>query len=401
MRRITFALAALVLCLSLAARLSPQDRAKIPAAAQSQPPNHPRFAFGGNAAEIPATFIQNLVFLPVTLNESKPSLFALDTSARATSVDPGLAAEIGLAANQRVALIVPGVLFPFASLPQAARPDFAAQAGRTYDGTIGADLLNSAVVDIDNARQTVRIFDPGIYKYAGHGKAFPLVLEGGMPVIHVRFDSPRGKVSEADFGVNTSILAGIVLSESFAKAHHLVSSHNKGTQGYDPQMTGGESISLFRLRLFQIASWTAPDVVAEVSHSKLAGADNPKLAGIIGASLLSRFNLVLDYPHRQIIFEGNSHLHDYDEEDKSGISVVAKGSNLKTFEIVNVAPHSPAADAGIKAGDIIAGINDEAAADIALASVRNLFRQVGHSYNLLIQRGDQTKQVSIQMRRLL
>jgi len=38
---------------------------------------------------------------------------------------------------------------------------------------------------------------------------------------------------------------------------------------------------------------------------------------------------------------------------------------------------------------------------MTLASVRNLFRQVGHTYKLLLQRGDQTKQVTIQMRRLL
>src|SRR5262249_13160579 len=107
------------------------------------------------------------------------------------------------------------------------------------------------------------------------------------------------------------------------------------------------------------------------------------------------------YPHQQIIFEANAHLKDYAEEDKSGIAVVAKGTNLRTFEIVHVVPGTPAAVAGIRAGDVIAGINDEPSADISLASLRDMFRQVGPKYKILLQRGDQTKQVSVQMRRLL
>ena len=46
-------------------------------------------------------------------------------------------------------------------------------------------------------------------------------------------------------------------------------------------------------------------------------------------------------------------------------------------------------------------MNDEPAADITLASLRDMFCQVGHTYKLVLQRGDQTKQVTIQMQRLL
>lgn len=401
LRKMTLVIALSALSLGLTARLTPQNQPKAPAPPAPQSPNHPRFQYGGNAAAIPATFIQNVAFFPVSLNESKPSLFALDTSASATSIDPGRAAEISIAANQGVALTLPGVLFPFASLPQAARSDFAAQIGRAYEGTLGADFLSEVVAEIDYGRQTARIFDPGAYKHAGRGITFPFRLANGMPVIRVRFVSPRGKEVEADFGVDTSVIAGIVVSQKFADARRLVSSHGKRVQGYDPQLAGGEDVSLFRLKNFQIGHWSAPDIVAEFSRSKLAEGEDSKLAGIIGGAMLRRFSVVFDYLHRQIIFDTNSHFKDYDEEDKSGIAVIAKGPGMKTFEIVHVAPGTPAAEAGIHQGDIIAGIDDEAAADMTLASVRDLFRQVGHTYKLVIERNDQTKQVSVQMRRLL
>lgn len=85
----------------------------------------------------------------------------------------------------------------------------------------------------------------------------------------------------------------------------------------------------------------------------------------------------------------------------SGLSLIAKGANLKTFEVVQVQPGTPAADAGIQKGDIIVAVDDEAAADLALAAIRGLFRQVGHEYKLLIDRKGQSITVSIKMRRLL
>lgn len=362
---------------------------------------HPRFEFGGNAAEVPATFIQNIPFFPVKLNQSKTSLFALDTSTSITSIDPARAAEIGIEQNQRGAFTLPGVLFQFNSLPETKREDFASEIGRSYEGTLGIDFLSLVVAEVDFGRQTAEIFDPSAFKYSGKGAVFPLRLMNGMPVIRVKFSSPRGKETEADFAMDTSVIAGIVLSEKFAQAHKLVSGHSKGTKGYDPQMVGGENVGLFRLKNFNIGRWTAPDMIAEVSTAKIPGVDDTKVAGVIGGAMLHRFTVVFDYPHQQVIFDANTRFKDYDEEDKSGIAVVAKGSNLKTFEVVHVVPGTPGAEAGVKQGDIIAGIDDEAAADITLASVRDLFRQVGHTYKLVLQRGDQTKQVTIQMRRLL
>jgi hypothetical protein len=48
---------------------------------------------------------------------------------------------------------------------------------------------------------------------------------------------------------------------------------------------------------------------------------------------------------------------------------------------------------------VIAGIGDEAAADLTLSAVRDLFRQVGYEYKVLIDRKGETITASLQMRR--
>lgn len=364
-------------------------------------PYAPRFAFGGNAAEVPATFNEELIFFPVNINGSQPSLFVVDTTASETSIDPKRAQELGLSPNQPDALVLPGVTFPLSALPEIGRADFSADTGRPYQGTIGNDLLSRAVVAIDYARETVRIFDPSSYKYTGNGSILPLSMRDGMPVIRARFSTPKGKQVEADFGIDTALIAGVVISQKFSDAHHTFPKKGKTAQGFDPQLTGGENVSLFRLRYFKIGKSAADDPIAELSSSKKAGTGDPTLAGVIGGRLLRRFNVVFDYPHKQIMFEANENFTNYDEEDKSGIALIASGPGLKTLEVAHVVPHSPGADAGIQAGDVIEGIDGEAAADISLASAREMFRQVGYKYKLLVQHGGQTKEVTLQTQRLL
>ena len=50
---------------------------------------------------------------------------------------------------------------------------------------------------------------------------------------------------------------------------------------------------------------------------------------------------------------------------------------------------------------MIAGVDEEAAADMTLDALRALFRQVGHKYKLLIERNGKTLTINVQMRRLL
>ncbi len=156
-----------------------------------------------------------------------------------------------------------------------------------------------------------------------------------------------------------------------------------------------------RIEDFQIGPYQVQQPLAAFVQGKLPGADDAQVAGEIGGGMLRRFTLTLDYARQVAIFDSNSEIRTDDHEDMSGISVAAGGPDLKRFEVVQVRPGSPAADAGVQKGDVIAGVDDEAAADITLAALRNLFRQVGHKYKLLIERNGKAQTIGVTMRRLL
>ena len=60
-----------------------------------------------------------------------------------------------------------------------------------------------------------------------------------------------------------------------------------------------------------------------------------------------------------------------------------------------------ALEEGRERGDVIVGIDEEPSADLTLAAIRDLFRQVGHEYKLLIDRHGQSLTLNIKMRRLV
>jgi hypothetical protein len=360
-----------------------------------------RFAFGGNAAEIPAEFLENLIFLPARVDSSQPSLFLLDSTAATSSIDPTRAAELGLTGIQNPILHLPGVEFSLATLPGLARENFGAQIGRSYQGTLGNDFLGAVVVEIDYGRQTVRLYDPRAYQYSGQGTRFPLTFAGGLPLIRAKMELPGQKAREGEFVVNTGLHAAIHIPEGFAETHHLFSAHMKTVQGSDPQINGGENIALGRLKEIQIGPYRVESAIVAISPKGLAGESEKNVTGTIGGGFLRRFTVILDFPHQQMILAPNFQFAEYEEEDKSGLTIVAKGPGLKTFEVLAVQPSTPAAEAGVQKGDIIAGIDEEAAADLTLASIRSLFRQVGHRYKLVIERNGQILQISVLMRRLL
>jgi hypothetical protein len=386
-------------CAGLALR--PPSRAQTSSAPVPQPAASARFAFGGNVAQVPAAFIGNLIFLPVRVNQGQPSLFELDSTAPLSSADPQRAAELGIASLQAPVLSLSGVDISLPNLGEIANNDFGARVGRAYEGAIGNDVFAGVVMEIDYARQMVRIYDPAGYRYSGAGKSFPLTFHDGMPVVRAKVNVNGRKSGEALFVLNTALEASLVISDNFAQKHHLFSSHMKTIAVGPGEMNVSGNAVVARIESFQIGPYDIEMPLATFAQGKLPGDDDKEIAGEIGGAMLRRFNVIFDYVRQEVIFDPNGEIRSDDREDMSGISIAASGPGLTTFTITQVRPGTPAAAAGVETGDAIAGVDEEAAADMTLDALRGLFRQVGHKYKLLIERNGKTLTIDIQMRRLL
>jgi hypothetical protein len=399
----------LAAAIALANRPAPQEKSNTaPAQPSAPPPQHQaqvpfHFAFGGEVAQIPAEFVDNLVFLPLSINDSQPMLFELDTTAASTSIDPERLASLGASPFPTPTLNLNGVDFRLSALPAMAKPDFASQVGRTYQGTLGADFLCCVVVEIDYKRETVQLYDPSVYKYTGKTKGIPFTVHGGVPMVRAKFSLAANKSFEGDFAIDTALNATVVFTEHYAQSHQLFKSKIKTIPNTDPQLNGngGEGVVIGRMQHFELGSYYPQNLLAAFSQKDVIAADDPKFAGVIGGGMLRRFTVVFDYPHQVIYLEGNFHIREDEQEDKGGLTIIAKGPTLRTFEVVAVQPGTPGHSAGIQKGDILEGIDEDAAADMTLDSIRRLFRLPDKQYKILLDRNGQEKQVTLKTRPLL
>jgi PDZ domain len=409
-RRAKFLVASCILLCGWAARPAlPQQQQSAappkpgaPAAAPTPGPQDvtsPRFNYGGSAAQIPAVFLGNLIFLPVRLNGGKPGLFALDSAAEKCAVDRKIAGDPAGNEMHYAVLALAGVQLPFVTLPVVSRDEFAQQVGQPYQGTLGRDFFDRVVVEVNYHRQTVQLYDPSAFTYTGQGKSFPLTFSGPVPLIRAKFDVPGHRSETADFAVDTALDSGVIFYRGYTDSQRISAAHFKSEPASYPEVDGGAKIFLGRLKTFQIGPYGVEDIVGDFTQEKTKAGADKNIAGAIGANFLRRFTVIYDFPHQRMILEPNIQMNHDTNEDMSGLSIIAKGPNLKLFEVTAVQSGTPAAKAGIVPGDVIAGIGDEAAADLTLAAVRNLFRQVGYKYKVLIDRKGQTITTSLEMRR--
>jgi hypothetical protein len=379
-----------------------QQSAKPAAPAAPSAPRDPtaaRFSFQGDAAQIPAVFLHNLIFMPVRVNGGKPVLLELDSAAEKSSIDRKVAGDTVSNALQYAVLALPGVQVPFVTLPLISRDDFAQQVGQPYQGTLGRDFFDRVVVEIDYHRQTVQLYDPSVFTYSGQGKSFPLTFAGPVPLIRAKFEAAGHRSRTEDFALDTALDSGVIFYRGYTDAAKISAAHFKSEPASYPEVDGGAKIFLGRLKSFAIGPYELEDIVGDFTQEQTKAGAGKNIAGAIGSNFLRRFTVIFDFPHQRVILDPNVQLNHDTDEDMSGLSIIAKGPNLKLFEVAAVQPGTPGARAGIVPGDVIAGIGDEAAADLTLEAVRDLFRQVGYQYKVLIDRKGQTVTVSLQMRR--
>ncbi len=365
---------------------------------------------------IPFEFEFNEIVLRVRVNNSAPLKFMFDTGAGISILSARKAAELGLkqadtvdatgvggklkgTLTTGVALSVPGVKVlnqRLALLPL----DFPFCEAKDIDGIIGYDFIKEFVVEINYDTHMLSLFDPLSYRYTGRGDILPLIIKD-TPRVHALIALPGKPPIEGLFEIDTGSDGALTINSPFVNRHQLLTVLSAQVANREGGLGGESSRIDARLGRLQLGRFTiAAPIVGFSTDAKgsMAAEDND---GPIGNEIMQRFKVTIDYSRRRLMLEPNSHLSDPFESDMSGIAFDSEGQGCRVFKVSEVTGKSPAAAAGILAGDEIIAIDGQPANQFTSTQIEKLLMRDGGEPSLTLRRDNKTRVAKIKLRRLI
>lgn len=371
-------------------------------------------------AEVPFQLTQNHVFLPVAIGHHQPSWFLLDTGAGMTAVAQTTADATGLVATGRgkargagpgvvettlhrdVDLRVAGTSIHIPLLSGIPLTAVSLPEGRSIEGILGYNVIEQFAIEIDYAHRILRFHAPSSYAPPAGAVAVPITFDQGHPVANAELTLPDGRTLPMRMMVDTGARGGVVVNTPFAEKRRVYDAIAPTLEGaFGVGIGGASAFRVGRAKQFKFAGVAFDVPVVSASLDRAGAVANPNLDGIIGAEVLRRFTVTIDYAHRRLLFVPNAALREPFEFDMAGTGF--KAANLKFDRILvrYVLPHTPAAEAGLQEGDELVSVNGRPAAALMIDGLRALFQQPDKRYVLRVRRGGREIEMALVTRRLV
>lgn len=258
-------------------------------------------------------------------------------------------------------------------------------------GLLGYEFLRRFAVQIDYANCRLTFFDGPGFHYSGAGSRLPLSVARGLFEVDGQVDRFPARL-QLDSGSDQAL----VLFTGFVQQHKLVQFYHPRLSGVSSYGFGGLTKAwITRIGSLRLGHFEVKAPVTDLSMDS-AGVATEAIAGNIGAGILRRFTVVFDALHQQLFLEPNANFGEPETFDRSGMVLEEEAGGLK---VLGVLEGSPAAEAGIAAGDFVTQINDR---PIAPGEYRVAFKRVpGTLVSLTVQHQGQTRHTDVRLRDLL
>jgi len=379
------------------------------------------FEFNTNrrSIAIPANISNNLVVIPVRINDSPPLNFILDTGVNTTIlVEPMIARVFEFPIDELVYVLglgnegiieagmAKGLTFSMRGITGENMnliviPDgilsFSEFFGFPVHGIIGNDLFQRFPVRINYRTNTVRVYRKPTYPVRRRSQIIPLEIENNKPYVWVNVEGDEeGKTDSLRLLVDMGATNPVFLNHSFKylTENRIPSFLGKGISG---ELEG----EMGRLRKLTIGDFTLDKpLVAYPQDDFLAAASfSIQWEGILGAGILSRFHVILDYTSQKLILRKNRNFDRDFRSNLSGMDIIAEGLRFNEYKVNHVRKNSVAFEAGILPGDKIISINRTDVSRLSIDDIVGIFNQSpGTFIQIQIMRDEMILQKNIRLR---
>ncbi len=364
-------------------------------------------------ADVPLEMRDGFLLVPVRVNGSAPVRFLLKSGTPKTVLSKACAADTGLIRRGRpfkertaagwdqrwklraVSLAIGEAKASFDKLDAGTLAANEPLVG----GSLGWDWFSRYVVELDFARQRLRLYDPGQYQPSTNQASVPMRIHQGQPLVALSIPRPEAKPIKLSAIVATEYALQFQLNLRFAQTNRLAQ-QAAPRHFFDILPNGQYRAGLGRFPQVDLG----PLALAEVETMLVEDSVNT-----LGTPFWQRFNLTFDPAHRRLLLATNTafdaarsergfrpggsfmlRMTDECQINLAGAWVAVTMAPEPKFRVITVRPHTPAHRAGLRRDDELLRINDIPLADMTLAQwMQATALPGGHSW-LQMTRGQET-----------
>lgn len=352
---------------------------------------------GKKRVQIPIEIYNNLIVVPVVLNDALPLKFILDTGVRTsiltqktfsdilnlsysrkyTISGPGGDKLVDAYVTNNVSLDLPGISGRGHAMLVLAEDylELRNYLGTDVHGILGYELFSRFIIEIDYQKKLLTLMTPDRFHKRSKFQTLPMVIEDTKPYIVLPLVLHDGTTMEAKLLMDSGASHGLMLettSDSRIKVPEQTVSSLLG-RGLGGEIHG----KVGRIKSLTIGTNTLENVVANFpdpnSYIDSIKVGNIFRNGAIGGEIMSRFTIIFNFPKERVYVKKNSAFKNNFYYNLSGITVKAKGSALNIFEVTEVRDKSASQRGGILPGDEILSVNGISAKNLDLNSVNGFF----------------------------
>jgi hypothetical protein len=222
--------------------------------------------------------------------------------------------------------------------------------GEKVDGIIGYSFFSRYIVTINFDSNFIEVFSPGEMKYPEEGTTLRPIFTS-LPIQSV-YVKDKNKLP-FNFYFDTGAGLCLLMSEQFARDSSILLSRRKPVITQAEGMAGKFQMRLTVIKELKIGPYKFRRVPTYLYEDEYNVTSYPYTGGLLGNDLLRHFNLIINYPAREIHLKPNSHFREPFDYAYTGLGIYQVDDRIMVEDVIK---GSPGDRSGFKKGDEIVSV---------------------------------------------
>ncbi|HZE83676.1 MAG TPA: aspartyl protease family protein [Puia sp.] len=265
--------------------------------------------------------------------------------------------------------------------------------GDKVDGIIGYSFFSRYIVKVDYDSSKVYVYTKGSFKYPKGGHLLRPII-ASLPIQYARVADAESVSARFYFDTGAGLCA--LLSTDFVHDSSLMDPHKKTYLTQAEGLGGKANMRLSVIRELRLGPYRFRKVPVYIFDDDFNVTNYPNLGGLLGNDILRRFNVILNYDHRDIYLLPNSHYRDLFDYSYTGLSIYWIDGEVRVGDVMK---DSPADKGGFKVDDIVIAVNNNFSKNIQ--AYKNMLQNTGERIKIIVKRNGTLEQLTLRVKSIL